>query len=183
MPNDPLIVSSYFLGGLDFYRVVLVFNYFLRKYLTRCCCIKLNCCFNNVKIKQINKLICIFRTPRAHEFGGTYGQGVIVRKYGVGSIINIRVELTANHNGYFEFRLCPDYKTTTQECLDKNVLKLVKPQEDMEHRGIRYFPREGNRVYEMKYRLPKRSCEHCVLQWKYIAGERSFFKKITDIRL
>lgn len=111
-----------------------------------------------------------FRTPRAHEYGGTYGQGVVVRKYGVGSVINIRVELTANHNGYFEFALCPDYKTTSQECLDKNVLKLVKPQDNLEHYGTRFYPKEGNKVYEMKYRLPKRTCEHCVLQWRYIAG-------------
>lgn len=48
-----------------------------------------------------------FRKPRAHEYGGVYGQGLIVRKYGVGAIMNIRVELTANHFGYFEFRICP----------------------------------------------------------------------------
>lgn len=75
--------------------------------------------------------------------------------------------------------MCPDYKTTTQECLDKNVLKLVRPQDDVDHRGIRFFPKEGNKVYEMKYRLPKRSCEHCVLQWIYIAGKS---KKNTVIK-
>lgn len=96
---------------------------------------------------------------------------MIVRKYGVGSVINIRVELTANHNGHFEFSLCPDYKSTTQECLDKNILRLARPQENVEHHGTRYFPKEGNKVYEMKYRLPKKSCEHCVLQWRYIAGK------------
>ncbi|RZC00575.1 uncharacterized protein BDFB_010981, partial [Asbolus verrucosus] len=77
---------------------------------------------------------------------------------------------TANHFGYFEFAICPDYKTTTQKCLDKNILKLVKPQENVDHNGVRYFPKEGNKVYEMKYRLPKKTCEHCVLQWRYIAG-------------
>ncbi|XP_076254086.1 uncharacterized protein LOC143192558 [Rhynchophorus ferrugineus] len=110
------------------------------------------------------------KKPRAHEYGGVFGQGVIVRKYGVGGIINIRVELTANHFGYFEFALCPDYKTATQECLDQNVLKLIKPQADVDHQGRRYFPKEGNKVYEIKYRLPKKTCKHCVLQWRYIAG-------------
>lgn len=81
--------------------------------------------------------------PRAHEYGGTYGEGVIVRKYGLGSLINIRVELTANHFGYFEFGVCPDYKTTTQKCLDKNILKLVKPQENTDHNGVRYYPKKG----------------------------------------
>ncbi|KAJ8921245.1 hypothetical protein NQ315_013717 [Exocentrus adspersus] len=110
------------------------------------------------------------KIPRPHEYGGTYGQGLIVRKYNAGSIINIRVELTANHYGYFEFSLCPNYKNPTQECLNKNVLKLAKPQDNVEHNNARYFPMEGNKVYEMKYRLPKKSCPHCVLQWRYIAG-------------
>jgi hypothetical protein len=111
------------------------------------------------------------KVPRAHEYGGTYGQGLVVRKYSVGSVVNIRVELTANHFGYFTFAVCPDYKTTSQKCLDKHILRLVKPQEGVDHaRGARYYPKEGNKVYEMKYRLPKKACEHCVLQWRYIAG-------------
>ncbi|KAK9874455.1 hypothetical protein WA026_002796 [Henosepilachna vigintioctopunctata] len=116
------------------------------------------------------KILNVFRTPRPHEYGGTYGEGVIVRKYAVGGVINIRVELTASHFGYFEFAICPDYKTTTQECLDKNILKLIKPQEGVDHNKSKYFPKDGNKVYEMKYRLPKRRCDHCVLQWRYRAG-------------
>ncbi|KAG5875935.1 hypothetical protein JTB14_036468 [Gonioctena quinquepunctata] len=110
------------------------------------------------------------KTPRAHEFGGTYGQGIIVRKYAVGSIITIRIELTAIHNGYFEFSICPNYQNPTQDCLDQNILKLVKTQENVEDKGSRYFPKDGNKVYEMKFRLPNKSCEHCLLQWRYIAG-------------
>lgn len=112
-----------------------------------------------------------FRVPRPHEYGGTYGQGLIVRKYGVGSIMNIRVELTASHFGYFVFAMCPDYKNTTQKCLDKTILKLIKPQNNTDHGGTKYYPKDGNRVYEMKYRLPKKTCPHCVLQWRYIAGK------------
>lgn len=37
--------------------------------------------------------------PRPNEYGGKYGQGVIVRKYNPGSDITIRVELTASHMG------------------------------------------------------------------------------------
>lgn len=116
-----------------------------------------------------------FRTPRAHEYGGTYGQGVIVRKYRVKQVINIRVELTASHFGYFEFAVCPNYKTGNQECLDKNILKIVKPQDGMEHHNSRYYPKDGNKVYEMKYRLPDISCAHCMLQWRYIAGNYIVF--------
>ncbi|CAG9821461.1 unnamed protein product [Phaedon cochleariae] len=110
------------------------------------------------------------KSPRAHDYGGTYGQGVVVRKYAVGSVISIRVELTASHYGYFEFSVCPNYKNPTQQCLDGNLLRLAKPQENVDHRGVRYFPKDGSKVYEMKYRLPNKSCDHCLMQWRYIAG-------------
>ncbi|CAH1112436.1 unnamed protein product [Psylliodes chrysocephalus] len=110
------------------------------------------------------------KLPRAHEFGGTYGKGIIVRKYQPNGIITIRVEITASHWGYFEFSICPNYKNPTQECLNQNILKILKPQDNVEHNGFRYFPKDGNKVYEMKYKLPKKSCEHCILQWRYIAG-------------
>lgn len=42
--------------------------------------------------------------PRANEAGGLYGKGIIVRKYEKDSVMKVRVELTANHMGYFEFR-------------------------------------------------------------------------------
>jgi hypothetical protein len=35
--------------------------------------------------------------PRPNEAGGVYGQGIVVRKYRLNSIIRIKVELTANH--------------------------------------------------------------------------------------
>ncbi|KAK5638704.1 hypothetical protein RI129_012999 [Pyrocoelia pectoralis] len=110
------------------------------------------------------------KLPRAHEYGGTYGQGVIVRQYNVGSMVNLRVELTASHMGYFTFSICPDYKNASQECLDKNILKTVRPQDGLSLSDIRFYPKDGSKVYEMKYRLPKLSCSHCLLQWRYIAG-------------
>ncbi|XP_050667786.1 uncharacterized protein LOC126967385 [Leptidea sinapis] len=103
--------------------------------------------------------------PRDHELGGRFGQGVIVRKYASKDIIVIKVELTASHMGFFEFRVCEEFKSTTQECLDKHVL-LLDGRTDS-----KYYPREGNKVYEMKYQLPEDlQCSHCVLQWRYIAG-------------
>ncbi|XP_072934233.1 uncharacterized protein [Epargyreus clarus] len=103
--------------------------------------------------------------PRPHEFGGRFYKGVIVRKYAPRDVIAIKVELTASHNGFFEFRVCEDHKDTTQECLDKNVLQLGGRNES------KFYPKEGNKIYEMKYRLPEGlECTHCVLQWRYIAG-------------
>lgn len=59
---------------------------------------------------------------RTHEAGGAYAKGIIVRHYKRGSIITVKVIVTANHFGYFEFRLCPvnnKLKRATHACLDK----------------------------------------------------------------
>ncbi|CAD7092479.1 unnamed protein product [Hermetia illucens] len=111
--------------------------------------------------------------PRPHEYGGKWGQGVIVRKYALDAEITLRVELTASHMGYFEFRVCPD-PNGKQVCLDKHVLKIlggtpsVHNPEDLD---TRFYPRNGSRIYEMKARLPGGlKCTNCLLQWRYIAG-------------
>ena len=62
--------------------------------------------------------------PRLHEIGGLYASGGFLgRRYSPGQVIEIEVELTANHFGYFELRLCPlsgdPFQAETQECFDK----------------------------------------------------------------
>ncbi|XP_026462853.1 uncharacterized protein LOC113365532, partial [Ctenocephalides felis] len=105
--------------------------------------------------------------PRPHELGGKWGQGVIVRKYKENSVMLLRVELTASHNGYFEFRLCPD-SVGDQSCLDRYPLKLIGGEGND---GIKFFPRNGSKVYEMRAQLPQGlRCERCMLQWRYVAG-------------
>lgn len=109
------------------------------------------------------------RTPRPHEYGGRFGQGVTVRKYMINSVVTIRVELTANHNGHFEFRMCPNMENTTQDCLDQYVLERYTP--DSKELETKFYPKDGNKIYEMQYKLPKDLlCDHCVMQWRYIAG-------------
>ncbi|XP_023318551.1 uncharacterized protein LOC106655600 isoform X2 [Trichogramma pretiosum] len=107
------------------------------------------------------------REPRAHELGGKYGKGVIVRRYRTGAVIPVRVELTANHMGYFEFRTCPmtyNNREVNQECLDRYVLRG-------ENGTARYYPGEGNRIFEAYYKLPDGlTCAQCVFQWRYVAG-------------
>lgn len=87
----------------------------------------------------------------------------------------IRIELTANHRGYFEFRLCPNNavkQVASQVCLDKYVLQRVKTRDtDEMFHETRFYPGTENKVYEMRYSLPEGlTCSQCVLQWKYIAG-------------
>ena len=43
-------------------------------------------------------------TPRPHEYGGKWGQGVVVRHYVPGAEILLRVELTASHMGYVDIK-------------------------------------------------------------------------------
>jgi hypothetical protein len=80
-----------------------------------------------------------------------------VRKYNPGTQFTIRVELTASHMGYFEFRLC-DKVQADDECLDKHVLKIIggspisSTSSDLGHR---FYPRNGSRIYEIKAQLPK----------------------------
>lgn len=117
--------------------------------------------------------------PRDNEYGGKYGLGVIVRKYNPGADVTLRIELTASHMGYFEFRVCPD-KAATQDCLDKYVLvsgkehlfKIMKSlltkfsltqrlnggnpsQPAPGDLDTRFYPRNGSRIYEIKAQLPE----------------------------
>jgi len=106
---------------------------------------------------------------RENEAGGKYAQGVIVRQYKKAQDIEIRVELTANHMGWFEFRLCPVNDKTvkaTLECLDLHKL------EQADGSGSRFkWTEQVNKVYSVTYRLPADLvCTQCVLQWKYHAG-------------
>ncbi|XP_022822931.1 uncharacterized protein LOC111353940 isoform X2 [Spodoptera litura] len=101
--------------------------------------------------------------PRAHEYGGKYGQGRIVATYQQGDVITTKVDLSASHLGYWEFRLCVDPEDNTQECYDRHVLELVEG-------GTKYYPTKPG-IYTVEYHLPSNVvCEHCVLQWKYTAG-------------
>ncbi|XP_039756087.1 uncharacterized protein LOC120630852 [Pararge aegeria] len=101
--------------------------------------------------------------PRPHELGGLYGQGIIVAKYEAGQVINATVQISAYHRGYWVFKICPDPHITDQSCFDQHPVEL-------EEGGTRFYPpKEG--IYSLNYRLPKGLiCEHCVLQWRYIAG-------------
>lgn len=106
------------------------------------------------------------QSPRAHEVGGLYATGLIVRHYQEGQVLNITVDITANHLGHFEIRICPDPEIeATQECLDKHRLSLA----DGSGEDFNISSEVG--LYTMFVQLPPGlTCEHCVLQWRYVAG-------------
>ncbi|RVE48007.1 hypothetical protein evm_007319 [Chilo suppressalis] len=104
------------------------------------------------------------REPRPHELGGVFGAGEIVGHYLPGDIISTTVELTTSHLGFWQFKICPDPFENDQECFDRHPLEL-------ESGGTVYYPRRGSVKYTLNYRLPQGLvCEHCVLQWRYTAG-------------
>lgn len=109
--------------------------------------------------------------PRPHEAGGDYGKGIISRRYSAGQVsyknvfndnvikkffqvIDVEVELTANHLGRFEMYLCPNnnrFKEASQACFDRYPLKVTST------RSVRYeIPAESKKqeVFNYKVQLP-----------------------------
>ncbi|XP_013416596.1 uncharacterized protein LOC106178104 [Lingula anatina] len=126
--------------------------------------------------------------PRANENGGTFDFGIISRIYKIGKTITAKVDITANHRGWFEFRLCPNDEPTVQvthECLDQYLLELADGS------GTRWeVSSDEKRLFEIQLRLPSfLRCEHCVFQWKYHAGntwgtrEQEEFYGCADIQI
>lgn len=78
----------------------------------------------------------------------------------------VAVMLTANHQGYFYYRICKmDGAAESKECFEANPLKLVN--------GDSTYPVTGTSTgwYNMTLRLPEITCKHCVLQWTYNVGK------------
>jgi hypothetical protein len=101
---------------------------------------------------------------RQYDIGGPKYTGLLVAEYFRGQQITVTVEVTANHLGYFEFRVCSLDSSgintdATNECLDKNLMIDVygnsRQLVTSRHVGL------------LNYRLilpAKLSCNHCVLQ-------------------
>ncbi|XP_052221019.1 uncharacterized protein LOC127837742 [Dreissena polymorpha] len=105
--------------------------------------------------------------PRPNEPGGKFYTGIIVRKYDVGQVIDVAVHLTANHKGWFKFRLCQndvENKAVTQDCFDQHLLK--------DDKGVsRFSISMGMEMVKYSLKLPTGiTCRACVLQWMYNTG-------------
>lgn len=82
-------------------------------------------------------------------------------------MIRTTVRITANHKGYFEFRICPKQSAeelVTQECLNQIQLQF--------HDGsTKFYIEPESKDYYPIIKLPSGlTCEHCVLQWSWRAG-------------
>jgi hypothetical protein len=87
----------------------------------------------------------------------------------VGQVIDVSVSLTANHLGYFVFRVCPvtdESREVTQECLNKYELK-VDGTNDPKYQ----LPDTIKGIFTVRVKLPDElSCDRCVFQWDYRTG-------------
>ncbi|XP_012945886.1 uncharacterized protein LOC106013787 [Aplysia californica] len=106
--------------------------------------------------------------PLDNEPGGKYATGQITRTYTEGQLIHTTVQVTANHLGYFEFRLCeandPNLKVN-QSCFDQNLLEIV------ESGGTRDYIGSARGDVNLTLRLPAHvTCSFCTIQWKYHTG-------------
>ncbi|XP_022323006.2 uncharacterized protein LOC111124444 [Crassostrea virginica] len=103
-----------------------------------------------------------------NEAGGKYATGIIGRNYTRGQIIKVKVVLTANHVGDFQFKLCPHNnpnERVSPQCLDQHVLTLAGTNEH------RYLVSSMQWEHEIDLQLPPEVvCTQCVLQWTYTTG-------------
>ena len=79
--------------------------------------------------------------------------------------------MSANHRGYFEFRLCSlennANSDATQECLDRHLLQIA----DTNLTKYRDVAKHGSKMITIRVQLPSDiACHHCVFQWKYTTG-------------
>ena len=81
-------------------------------------------------------------------------------------VINkVDIELTSNHLGYFEFRVCDlaanHLEEATADCLRKNLLR-----DPLGHNRF-HVPSSMNGLKTYQLVLPKNMhCDHCVFQFK-----------------
>ena len=96
---------------------------------------------------------------------GAYAKGIITKTYEMGQEIEVLVELTSNHRGYFVFRLG---KIGTPPITEEKLTHVLK-----QPNGWKKWMLTSNRndKFRIKLKLPEGlTCDHCVLQWWYSAG-------------
>lgn len=104
---------------------------------------------------------------KRHEFPGKYAKGIIVRKYNQGETIDVTIQVTAKHEGDFQFKLCPWNNMNvapTQDCFDDFPLQF-------EDGSDKYGPISETKTYNLKVKLPDNVvCDRCIMQWQWRTG-------------
>ena len=106
------------------------------------------------------------------------------KTYKQGSYIPVIVDITANHQGYFIFKLCPNndiFQDPGQNCFDQRPLWVGGG--DSAFNQTRYPINDYETGLRMVYvRLPMDViCEQCILQWTYVAGKKEKKREFSSI--
>ena len=106
-----------------------------------------------------------YNGPQPHVYPGKYALGVKTKTYTSGQVIQVKVDITASHMGYIEFRLGKlDAPPVSQSKLT-HLLKLTNGETRW------FFTTAETKVYIIELKLPDDvACDHCVLQWWWRAG-------------
>jgi len=135
----------------------------------------------SVQHNSINKGRCglcgdSFSGTHPHQAGGTYATGTISRSYMPGQVIDIELDLVANHLGFFTFAICPhndQYSSPARSCFEKHPLKVIAARKKTltPTSEQTYFATKGTGLKRMKVALPKdMTCTGCILQYTYTTG-------------
>ena len=108
--------------------------------------------------------------PRENEVGGKYANAQwrpIVANYTQGQEFPVSIRMTAHHKGWMSIKLCPtnDFsKEATLDCMEQHYATLPGG-------GTQYDMTVKHNWYNVTFVLPKDlTCDLCVLQWRYHAG-------------
>ena len=90
----------------------------------------------------------------------------------MGQTIEVEVDLTTNHFGYFVLKLCPinsKLRIATQDCFDAHPLYLSSDPTSYEYHIPKSTKKKAVITYEVV--LPRGvTCSQCVVQWTYTTG-------------
>lgn len=97
-----------------------------------------------------------------------------------GSLVDVEVQITAQHQGFFQFKLCElgeNMATKDEECFDRDDSIVPFADGSTIYSITDVFPessssRNSGFWYPMQIKLPDQfECDHCVLQWRYHTGD------------
>ncbi|XP_022664604.1 uncharacterized protein LOC111251826 isoform X2 [Varroa destructor] len=112
-------------------------------------------------------------SPQDNAMGGKYYTGIITKNYSAGEEITATVELTANHDGFFEFKLCPvngNASLETDQCMREHPMEVIGKRRRGSYPYRYYVPIKRAGIFNVRLRVPNISCTQCVFQWTYTAG-------------
>jgi len=103
------------------------------------------------------------------DHGGLYGKGIIVQNYTSGAIIEVTVEISAPHYGYFEHELCP-IEQENDSCFQRLAIIEGTHPVPVGHPRMCVPNQDEGRDIIMKAQVQLPSgvrCSRCTMRWTY----------------